>query len=388
MLRVAKILAFVVIVWSLVGLVCEPAWWYRLIFEGQFAVPGYWGTGLYLAVVKNLYAVAWFVLLVWTILALSRTDAPDRFHRISVSFWANNVLGSRFFKTLGAAALIAAVAIATLEVRSRDEIKMQRMLADITRTSDETLRKLASIRTEEGEPPLAEPTTFFYLDSLEVNSLYGQYEPDLVLAIVREELKTSTEVGATASLDKFLETKAGRSRYESKQVELRQSEKNPQRKTRDLLKYLYDGKKLNRYGHRRWNSEDLRKLEDATILLSKYGVLADPKKLRDVRDRLLAEEMGRLEKELQILHGLVLAEGDWTVEATPEGYRLRTAVVDQISNPLYFSVFLRKQDISQKNQDTVQTLEGRPLRLSTFGNVAAGVSEKVRDVHITPIAVF
>ena len=151
---------------------------------------------------------------------------------------------------------------------------------------------------------------------------------------------------------------------------------------------MIDGQKLRRYGHRRWNSEDLRELEDATTLLSKYGVLADEKRLRDVRDRLLAAEMGRLERELQILHGLVLAEGDWTVDTTSEGYRLRTAVVDQVSYPLYFSVSLRKQDITQKSQDAVRTLEGRRMRLSVFGNVAAGVSAKVRDVHITPIAVF
>src|ERR1035437_1708135 len=246
----------------------------------------------------------------------------------------------------------------------------------------------AQQKQDEGVAPLSEPTTFFYLDSKEVDSLYGQNEPDLVLAIVKEELRTSSEVGASASVEQFLATKAGWNKYQSRQVELRQSEKNPQRKTRDLLRYLYDGKKLRRYGHRRWSSEELQKLEDATGLLSRYGVIADRNRLRGVRDRLQSEEMSRLATELRTLHGLILAEGDWTVDATPEGLGLRTPMGEPVSNPLFFSVLLRKQDISPRSLDAVQVLKGRPLRLSVFGNVAAGVSDRVREVNISPVAIF
>lgn len=132
----------------------------------------------------------------------------------------------------------------------------------------------------------------------------------------------------------------------------------------------------------------MRKLEDATTLLSGYGVVANESKLRAVRDRLLGEEMKRLETELQTLHGLVLVEGDWAVDSLPEGYKLRSPAVNQVSNPLYFTVFVRKREVSQKNQDEVQALKGQLLRLSVFGSVAAGASNSARDIHVGPVAIF
>jgi hypothetical protein len=128
------------------------------------------------------------------------------------------------------------VGVFSLEVRSRDEIAAQRSLAESRANLKRLQSQLKAIPEE--EVPLSEPTTFFYLDGGEVESLYGQYEPELVPAIVKEELKSSSEFSAEASIDEVLTTKAGRSRYESRIIELRKSEKNAPRKTKDLVQYL------------------------------------------------------------------------------------------------------------------------------------------------------
>ena len=70
------------------------------------------------------------------------------------------------------------------------------------------------------------------------------------------------------------------------------------------------------------------------------------------------------------------------------GYRLRSPVVNQVSNTLYFTVFVRRREVSQKNQDAVQALKGRPLRFSVFGSVVAGASDSARDIHMGPAAIF
>jgi hypothetical protein len=238
------------------------------------------------------------------------------------------------------------------------------------------------------EPPLSDPTSFAYIDTQEVESLYGQNEPDLVPALVRNRIEFSTHLDAETSIDDFLKTKAGIAQAKEEETELRETEKNPQRKLRDLIRFLYDEGKLKRYGHQRWKSEDLQKLEDATAMLSKYGVIADPKKLRAVRDRLLYEEVQRLDDELSVLHGLVLVDADWTVEVTPDSYTFRAPVVEQISKPLFFETRIRNAELTPKTQDIIGSLRTRPIRLTVFGNVIAGASPEDRSVHIAPIAVF
>jgi hypothetical protein len=55
---------------------------------------------------------------------------------------------------------------------------------------------------------------------------------------------------------------------------------------------------------------------------------------------------------------------------------------------LYFTVFVRRREVSQKNQDAVQALKGRPLRFSVFGSVVAGASDSAHDIHMGPAAIF
>ena len=375
-----------ILTWCAIGSVIYPEWWYRLVWEANYKEPSYWAEGNYAALWNTVTYFLPIALTVFAILALSRTPLPER-----IELW-NRRFASWLASPKGVLATscillaIFAVGIGTSGVRSADSRQAMDRLAKSQKDLQAMLDKQKAVSDE--APPLSDPTSFAYIDPQEVESLYGQNEPDLVPALVRERIETSSHLTAGFSIDEYLKTDAGVERAKHEETELRETEKNPQRKLRDLIRFLYDENKLKRYGHQRWKSADLQKLEDATALLSKYGVVADAKKLRSVRDRLLSEEVQRLDDELSVLHGLVLVEADWTVETTSDSYIFRAPVVEHISKPLYFETRIRNAGLTAKTRDVIETLKTRPIRLSVFGNVISGASPDDRSVHIAPIAAF
>ncbi len=100
MIKIAKILAFLALLWIVAGLAIYPAWWYSFVFEGKYADSQYWWSGVYAAVLYNWEGVVYFVVLVGAILALSRTSVPDRLQRASTLFWTTGVVGKRFVATV------------------------------------------------------------------------------------------------------------------------------------------------------------------------------------------------------------------------------------------------------------------------------------------------
>jgi len=383
--RIAAFSVLAILVWCAVGVIVYPQWWYEFIFEGNFRNPEYWEQGNYVAFLNAFSYLFPIVLTAWIVLAFSRTQVPENLVSFNAKFklWVSSKRGAA--ASASVLTIVFGLGLATSGLRSVESRQLEAQIAKSRKDLEAFQEKL---KGPQEEPPLSEPTSFSYIDPKEVDSLYGQYEPDLVPALVREKIETSAHLEAGASIEEYLKTNAGISKAKAVETELRETEKNPQRKLRDLLRFLYDQGKLKRYGHQRWKSDELQKLEDATALLSKYGVVADSKKLQSVRDRLLAEEVRRLGDELSVLHGLVLVEGDWVVDRLQDSYRFRAPVVEQISNPLYFEARVRSAELSSKTEDIIGNVNSRPIRLSVFGNVVAGASPQDRSVHIAPIAIF
>jgi hypothetical protein len=383
--QIIAALVFAVLLWCAVGVVVYPDWWYRFIFESNYQDPGYWEQGNYIAFLNAFNYLFPIALTVFAVVALTRTSVPEILQSSASRFWTWITTQKGFtFVAFGLLAVFF-IGIFTSGTRSATSRQIMDQLAKSQRDLKDILAKQ---KKPSEDPPLSDPTSFSYIDTQEVESLYGQNEPDLVPALVRKRIEFTEHLEGEASIEDYLKTKAGISQAKEEETELRETEKNPERKLRDLIRFLYDQGKLKRYGHQRWKSEDLQKLEDATALLSKYGVVADPRKLQSVRDQLLYEEVQRLDDELSVLHGLVLVEGDWTVEATQDSYGFRAPVVEQISKPLYFETRIRTTELTSKTQDIIGSLKARPIRLTVFGNVIAGASPGDRSVHIAPIAVF
>ena len=280
----------------------------------------------------------------------------------------------------------------TVGSRSRDEQKSWTTLKE----SQDNLAKIQadlnrSIKenSDKNKPPLSEPTAFLFLDKEVVESLYGQYSPDLQRTAVIEEITNSHEIKGEVSIEEFLKTSAGQ-QYLQKQVsQYQNSPKTPERKLKDVVSYLSAKSLLNRFNGLEPRSDDLKNLDQATHLLtSRYGIVINDKKLRSLRDGLLSEEIASLYKRLGSLKGIILVEGDWVVQSVGDGYRLRSPFVENVTNPAVCEIKLHRDEVPTRTRDILDSLNGKPIRLSLLGNVVVGLSESSRTIQLTPIAAY
>jgi hypothetical protein len=172
-------------------------------------------------------------------------------------------------------------------------------------------------------------------------------------------------------------------------TEYKSHAKTSERKLKDLLDYLLATNFVKRYQDLQTTSEDIKKLDAAVILLStQYGLVVDTGQLTKVRDQLLSQEILKLKIELKQLRGLVLIQGDWSVEAQQDAYIFKRAFVENVSDPLVCELKVKKTDISPENRVVIEDLKGKKIRASVFGNVIVGISEETRTVTVNPMAVF
>ena len=383
-LRIVRILLLCIVLYSAIGVVMFPDWWFTLVFEGGYADPSTWVVGNLYGLYVALGILFPPILTIWGVLSFSTPTAHDRVRAFNHVVLARSSQGIGFWATLVVLLLAFLTGLHYSGPRTEPFRKSMAQLKESQKHLDEVLQK----NKVNDDPPLSEPTAFAYIDTAEVESLYGQNEPELVPTLVRQKIEKIAKGDASISVEDYLKSSVGVSQERTQEEELRRTEKNPQRKLKDLIDFLYSQQKLKRYGHQQWKSDELQKLEDATSLLSRYGVLADPAKLRAVRDRILSEEVQRLDNELSTLHGLVLVEGDWLITRTPTGYRLTAPVVEQISNPPSFEFRLNDGDLQSKTKDVIESQKARPIRLTAFGNVIAGATGLDHNVQFVPIAVF
>jgi hypothetical protein len=382
--RIIQIIILSLLVWSAVGIIVYPEWWYSLVYDSQYRSIDYWTSGNLIATYNVIGYLFPSALIVWAILSFSGQQAHQRLVRANrrMALLVTNPLGYSVVVVL----LIVAFLIGLHFTGPRTQASR-----DIQASLEKSKRDLEAIRAKISPaevPPLTDPTSFTYIDPAEIESLYGQNEPELVPTLVKKRIEDSRKVDLSFGAGDSAKADVGSSELQAEEQELKATEKNPQRKLKDLIDFLYEQKKLKRYGLDRPLPDELKKLDDATALLSGYGVIADEKNLRGVRDRLFAEELNRLETELSTIHGLVLVDGDWTVEKGTDGYTFRAPVIEHISSPLSFEFHLSDSEIQAKTKEIIEKFRSRRIRLSAFGNVIAGASSNDQNVHIMPIAVY
>jgi len=156
-----------------------------------------------------------------------------------------------------------------------------------------------------------------------------------------------------------------------------------------VVGYLTEKSLLNRFNGLEPRSDELKNLDQATHLLtSRYGIVINDRKLRSLRDSLLSEEIATLEKRLASLKGIILVEGDWVVQSVGDGYRLRSPFVENVTNPAICEVKLHRDEVPTRARDVLDSMNGKPIRMSMLGNVVVGLSESSRTVQVTPIAAY
>ncbi len=369
----------------------DPFWWYRLVHQRQYLSWDLWLEPANYAI-SLLWTIFFTVVTIYSVLVLSKTELPDRLLSGSKSFWDDWVVGRKRWRIYVVILLVMGVGLWTAGLRSGDEQALQKTMRETQESLEKSKREVEKWRkdsADKNKPPLSEPTAFLFLDRDVVESLYGQYSPDLQRTAVIEEITDSREIRGEVSVEDFLKTSAGQQFLQKQISQYQNSPKTPERKLKDVVGYLSERSLLNRFNGLEPRSDELKNLDQATHLLtSRYGIVINDKKLRSLRDSLLSEEIASLEKRLASLKGIVLVEGDWVVQSLGDGYRLRSPFVENVTHPAICEVKLHRDEVPTRTRDILDSLSGKPIRLSMLGNVVVGLSESSRSIQLTPIAAY
>lgn len=371
--RVTRFVFPAILIYVLVGINYDPHWWDGFLFQGGILDSSKWNEGLSFVIENFLFQSLVVFIVIIAICWLVRRRWPRQF----AHFWTvvkTNMYGSKgFYLQL---VLLVGVGASLVSMHSNIEAEGKKYLDTLI------------VQTTK-EAPLARPTSFVFLSKDNIESLYGQYEPELNRSTVIEEMQNAKDVRAGANVDEFLKTEIGKSELQRRLTEYHQNPKNTERKLGDLLKFLLTSNYVKRYANLESKSTEIQKLDGATALLkSEYNLIVDPKQVTQVRDKLLAEEILRLVNELKELHGLALIEGDWSVETQPDAYILKRPFVENVTDSPVCETKVPKSDISAQNREIIEGLKGERMRLSVFGNVITGMAGSSRTVRVNPMAVF
>jgi hypothetical protein len=373
------------------GILFDPFWWYRLVHQRQYLSWDLWLEPVNYAG-SLFWSIFFTVVTIYSVLVLSKTEVPDKLISRSRDFWDEWVLGLRRWRIYFVILFVMAVGLWTAGLRSHDEQALQKTMRETQESLEKSkleIEKWSKDSANKNKPPLSEPTAFLFLDRDVVESLYGQYSPDLQRTAVIEEITSSREIRGEISVEDFLKTSAGQQFFQKEVSQYQNSPKTPERELKDVVGYLSERSLLNRFNGLEPRSDDLKNLDQATHLLtSRYGIVINDKKLRSLRDSLLSEEIAFLEKRLASLKGIVLVEGDWVVQSVGDGYKLRSPFVENVTNPAMCEVKLHRDGVPTRTRDILDSLNGKPIRLSMLGNVVVGLSESSRSIQLTPIAAY
>jgi hypothetical protein len=391
--KAIKVIVVGILLWLLIGALLYPYWFYKLIYERGFLEPSHWWWGITYDAENFGLPILCLVVALWVLLTLSRTSVPDWMLARTKSFWNSYVVGTRFWLTAVVLVMISIPVVLLLyQSSSGDRAAIQQsneITAQLAESQARLQKSIDAMKPDEEKPPLSQPTTFVFLDKAVVDSLYGQYSPELIPALVTEELKKSTEIQAGANLEGYLSTEAGRQEFNSRITQFKQTDKNSERKLEELFRYLNQNSQLKSFTNTRPTSADLKALDDATQLLShKYDLIVDKRKLTALRDRLLSNEKESLDTQLRTLHGLVLVQGDWLVESRQDAFVLRRPFMEDVTNAPVCEVTLKRDGVAERNREILERMGRNRMRLSVFGNVLVGTSSQSNTVLLSPIAVF
>ena len=226
-----KALALALLVFVCGGVIFDPFWWYRLVYRHQYADSGLWWEPAGYAIALG-WSILFTLITIISILTLSRTEFPEKLTRFLQSFWKGWVIGSKRYWTYIILLILFFAGLLTSKIRSGDE---QKLAASIQESQD-TLAKLqleSKDLTNKNKPPLSEPTAFLFLDKDIVESLYGQYSPDLEQTAAIDEITNSEDLKGELNVKDYLKTSLGQQHLQKQILQYHNSVKTPERKLKE-----------------------------------------------------------------------------------------------------------------------------------------------------------
>lgn len=388
-LKVLTALILVLLVYVALGTFLYPLWWYPILVEHKLPWL-YLFEGIadafrlyYLPIIQTTIVVA-------TVVLLSRNSFSKKMrielysvYHSSTFLWMTAALGMFLI-------IVNIILIAGLEDRTREERESQAKLEASLHNLNETMAKYEK-ETEEAKQlvPLSQPANFFFLDKGSADSLYGQYEPDLVPSLVLEEMQESSELRGKIGVNEYVATDIGKKELSRKMTEYRSISKNAERKVRDLLQYLYDKSRFRTFRDIQPKSESLAELDKATRMLEqKHNLKIDTSLLQAERVKLMGQELKLTEEQLRDLHGLTLVEGYWTFREEGGNLIIERDFVDNVPNSPKCQVKISASEVSPKDLDIMRNLPKKVMRLSVFGNALAGLTDSSRVILVKPVAIY
>jgi hypothetical protein len=354
----------------LLGVLLYPEWWYSFLYSGGFRDLSYWTDGSLDALKQIAVAIATLtaLLIFMHFVRLARfQDLRLSLQQVIASPRADLSIS---FLTLAVFVAIA-VAVGTLG---------DRFVSGPSRVTG-----LFTIATVD---PGVTPTTFLYIDNDAIEKLSGQYEPELVPETVVAEIKSSSDIKVGASVEEFLKTEVGRSELQRKMTEYKKLVKTPERKLKDLLPYLAQHQLMQRFWGTLNDPEEVNRLDQAALVLKGQGVKTDAKQLAAAREKILAEQLRKLEEKLRALQGLVLVEGEWSVQGRGDRYVFTKPFVENVTHSSMAEFSVKKSDIPAGYGAIIDGSKGRALRLRLFGNVLLGTADAPGIIVIEPEGLY
>jgi hypothetical protein len=368
------------------GFLLYPSWWYTFFFDEGWRNSAHWAWGLNYLLYFGFLPLLFLTLVALVFFSAFRTapwfsDARRNLHRDLKTIQNNS-----FLVVLG---LIAATLLLTVEPRSRETRRQEKEWAE----SQKRMAALTSslIDKQPQKPPLlSKPTTFFYISEGDVNSLYSQYEPELVLSSAAAEVQNSLKIDGTIGLEGILKTEAGAEQIRKMMVQYQQTVPTTERKLNRLVSFLLKNDFLAIFDPRLSRSEQLRTFEEAVSLLrGKYSVDLNDSEVRKIRDRLADEDLRALEQRLTDLRGHLVIDGEWTLQLDADVVTFEYEFEPGVTGSPTASFEIRRDQVSTELVAlSAPTTRPTRVRLTVFGSVVAPFSVQQRSVRVRPIAVF
>ena len=188
-------------------------------------------------------------------------------------------------------------------------------------------------------------------------------------------------------MEDFLKTEVGHSEFQRKMTEYKRVAQSPGRKLKDLLPYLAKHQLMRRFWGTISDPPEVTLLDQAELTLQRKGIAVDKKQLAAARERLLAEQLRKLEDELKNLQGLVLIEGEWSVQARGDRYVFTKPFVENVTHSSVAEFTVKKSDLAPGYEAIIDGNRGKSIHLRLFGNVLVGTSE-AGTILIEPEGLF
>jgi len=366
LIRVA-VLCF--LLFFLAGAQMFPEWWVTFLFHGGMFSADSWRAGIawnFENLLAPLLVCAAALVLFW--LSLRRSTKFAQLMAGTRRFFCGTG-GNSIAGTLAALAFLSALSIAF----NASSIAANQDLARFVKEQHPG---------NVAEPALSQPALIVFMDRANIESLYSQYEPDLVPAIVKEEIGGTSQITAGLTLDGFLKTEAGKTELQKRETEYREHVKTADRKLKDLLRYLDDQKQLKRIVGFQGSSQEIKDLAQAVTTFKKHGLPVNGPELARVRDGLLQADLGRFTDGLEKLDGLAVVEGDWTIREDAGFYVISQSLAD-VSSPPICEVRIPAAALPAEYRETKAT-----FHLTVFGAVLTRPSATSQTLRLRPIAIF